>query len=88
MRTRSITNLERALARAGSDADFRAQVLEDGRAAQVAYRLFDAEWHCLLRVVKQIERGLVDDPPMPTALDHGRPDRPGDEVTASREVRP
>jgi len=62
MRTRCITTIERALARAGSDADFRVQVLVDGRGVQAAYQLHDVEWHVLVSVVARLEQLLTDTP--------------------------
>jgi hypothetical protein len=74
---RCITNLERALARAGYDADFRAHVVEDGRAAQAEYCLSDAAWHVLFVEVERIECALERDPDAATEVDHGEYDAAG-----------
>ena len=71
------TNLERALARAQRDPDFRAHVLEGGRAAQGAYALGDEEWHALVAAVQRLEHELERDPVAATEVDHGEADAAG-----------
>ena len=73
-KTRTETNLERALARAERDADFRAHVLEDGREAQAEYALTDQEWHTLFAAVERLEHELERDPLVATEVDHGEAD--------------
>ena len=68
-RPRCATNLERALARAAYDAEFRLTVLEDGRGARAAYVLADGEWRVLAAAVARLERAL--------ARDRGAPDAAG-----------
>ena len=76
MRTRTGAgrNLERAVARAERDADFRAHVIEDGREAQAEYGLSDEQWHTLFAAVERLERQLERDPSAATELDHGEAD--------------
>ena len=75
--TRCVTNLERALARAEYDADFRMRVLEEGRAAQADYALANVEWHILVDAVAGLERALEPDPLVATEADHGEYDAAG-----------
>lgn len=71
---RTDSHLKRALARAERDADFRAHVIEDGRAAQVEHALSDDQWHVLFAAVERLEQQLVRDPAAATEVDHGEAD--------------
>ena len=68
------TTLQRALARAERDADFRAHILEDGRDAQAETGLSDDDWRALVREVERVERALQHDPLVATEADHGEAD--------------
>lgn len=69
--------LTRALTRATRDADFRAQVLEEGRALQAEEGLSDADWQTLVLEVERLERALEPDPFAVTEADQGEADAAG-----------
>ena len=71
------TILRRVLARAAHDADFRARVVEDGRATQADYRLSDAEWHTLFDAVERIKQQLQAEPFEAAEVDHVEAERAG-----------
>ncbi len=72
-----MTELKRALARATTDGEFRAQVLADGGVMQTECGLNDADWHTLCTGVERIEHTLVSDPLVATEVDHGEADAAG-----------
>ena len=72
-----MNTLERALDRASTDGEFRAQVLADGRAVQAEWGLSDADWRRLCAAVERIEQELASDPLVATEVDHGEADAAG-----------
>lgn len=76
-RSKTASQLQRLLNRAAHDSDFRAHVVEDGRAAQTEHGLSNAEWEVLFNEVERIEAALVEDPFEATEVDHGEADAAG-----------
>jgi hypothetical protein len=71
------TRLRHALDRVGRDASYRAQVIEDGHAAQAEAQLPEAEWERLVAAALALDAQLRFDPSQPTELDHGEADAAG-----------
>jgi hypothetical protein len=76
-RTPIAKTLRYALARAARDADYRAHIIEDGRAAQVETGLNDGDWHILVNTALTLDADARLDPAQATEIDHGEADAAG-----------